>query len=87
MTVVHNILCLLVFTLDVSLIFPLTKLKCPPPPPQVIEFVKSIGRYPYWILISFKGSLHIIEKNDKQATLLIANEVTELSEVASAAEL
>ena len=48
MTVVHNILCLLVFTLNVSVIFtrifPQTELKAPP---QVTEFIKSIGRYPY----------------------------------------
>ena len=55
MTVVRNILCLLVFTLNVSVIltriFPQTELKSPSSPlPQVIKFVKSIGRYPteYW---------------------------------------
>ena len=50
----------IVFTLNLSVIlarlFPQTELSPPPPPSaQVIEFVKSIGRYPYWILISFKG--------------------------------
>ena len=48
MTVVHNILCLLVFTLNDSVIltriFPQTELKAPP---KVTEFIKSIGRYPY----------------------------------------
>ena len=55
-------ICLfIVFTLNLSVIlarlFPQTELSPPPPPPsaQVIEFVKSIGWYPYWILISFKG--------------------------------
>ena len=73
MTVVHNILCLLVFTLNVSVIFtrifPQTELKAPP---QVTEFIKSIGRYPYCMNIDkFWRRFHSIEKHDKRAKLLI----------------
>ena len=51
MTVVRDILCLLVFTLNVSVIltriFPQTELKSPspPPPPQVIELDDTPTEY------------------------------------------
>ena len=65
MTVVHNILCLLVFTWNVSdiltLIFPQTSDWIESLTPAPCEWVKSIGRYPYWILIRFEGGFTLLK--------------------------
>ena len=49
-------------TLNVSVILtricPQTKLKAPH---QVTEFIKSIGRYPHRILISFEGGFTLLK--------------------------
>ena len=74
MTVVHNIFCLSVFTLNVSVIltciFPQTELKAPQP--QVSDWIHKV----HWTIFllnidKFWRRFHIIEKHDKRAKLLV----------------
>ena len=66
------------------------RIKIPsPPPPAPSDWIRKVHwTIPVLNIDKFYRKFHVIEKHDKQATLLIAIEVTELrSEVASAAEL
>ena len=60
-----------------------------PSPPAPSDWIRKVHwTIPVLNIDKFYRKFHVIEKHDKQATLLIAIEVTELrSEVASAAEL
>ena len=74
MTVVHNIFCVLVFTLNVSVIltciFPQTELKAPQP--QVSDWIHKVhGTISLLNIDKFWRRFHIIEKHDKRAKLLI----------------
>ena len=67
------------------------RIKIPPPPPTPApsDWIRKVHwTIPVLNIDKFYRKFHVIEKHDKQATLLIANEVTELrSEVTSLAEL
>ena len=65
------------------------RIKIPSPPPAPSDWIRKVHwTIPVLNIDKFYRKFHVIEKHDKQATLLIAIEVTELrSEVASAAEL
>ena len=79
MTVVYNILCLLVFKINLSVIltrmFPQTELSPPPPPqpkPEVSDLIHKVHwTIPLLNIDKFERRFHIIEKHDERPKLII----------------